>query len=167
MIWALLSIAMKQSIYPTIVTTIHKIAIGLIIVVALVYSKPKKQILSKGLKSYRAQHAHSFCRPEKHLLDMPEVWSELVYIHKLGICKKCGFMADRDSVRAINVWLKFVYAYTGGPGLPREPFVLRCLFSFCIYLLCLGAFSSPTTSMVALLPMEWVHWASGSAAQTP
>jgi len=137
MIWALLSIAMKQSIYPTIVTTIHKIAIGLIIVVALVYSKPKKQILSKGLKSYRAQHAHSFCRPEKHLLDMPEVWSELVYIHKLGICKKCGFMADRDSVRAINVWLKFVYAYTGVQVSPESRLSLDAYSHYFVFICCI------------------------------
>ena len=48
------------------------------------------------------------------------------------------------------------------------PFVPRCSFSLIYFHSShLGAFSSPTPSLVALLPLERVHWASGPTARAP
>ena len=49
-----------------------------------------------------------------------------------------------------------------------EPFVPRCSSLLVhIYSLHLGTFSSPTLSLVALLPLEWGHWALGLTARAP
>jgi putative transposase len=47
---------------------------------------------------------------------------KLTYIHRLAVCEKCGFIADRDAVGAMNIWLKALRAYAGTPGSPlRAP----------------------------------------------
>jgi len=54
----------------------------------------------------------------------PRCGEKLAYAHRLGICKKCGFKVDRDSVGAVNTWLRALYAYAGELGsLPRAPAV--------------------------------------------
>jgi len=54
----------------------------------------------------------------------PRCGEKLVYIHRLAVCKKCGFKADRDSVGAMNIWLRALQAYAGVPGSPpRAPAV--------------------------------------------
>jgi transposase, IS605 OrfB family, central region len=42
---------------------------------------------------------------------------KLTYIHRLAICEKCGFIADRDTVGAMNIWLRALQAYAGIRGL--------------------------------------------------
>jgi len=48
----------------------------------------------------------------------PRCGEKLIYIHRLAICKMCGFKADRDSVGAMNIWFRALYAYAGVPGSP-------------------------------------------------
>jgi len=39
-------------------------------------------------------------------------------------CPRCGFARDRDSIGAVNIWLRALYAYVGVPeSLPRAPAV--------------------------------------------
>jgi len=48
--------------------------------------------------------------------------SKIEYVERLGICRRCGFKADRDRVGAVNIWLKVLEAYAGVPGSPlRAP----------------------------------------------
>jgi putative transposase len=52
----------------------------------------------------------------------PRCSEKLVYIHRLATCRRCGFKADRDSVGAVNIWLRALQAYAGEPGSPpRAP----------------------------------------------
>jgi len=54
----------------------------------------------------------------------PRCGEKLVYIHRLAVCNRCGFKADRDSVGAMNIWLRALQAYAGVPGSPlRAPAV--------------------------------------------
>jgi len=54
----------------------------------------------------------------------PRCGDKLLYIHRLAVCKKCDFKADRDSVGAMNIWLRALQAYAGVPGSPlRAPVV--------------------------------------------
>jgi putative transposase len=54
----------------------------------------------------------------------PRCGDRLLYIHRLAVCKKCDFKADRDSVGAMNIWLRALQAYAGAPGSPpRAPAV--------------------------------------------
>jgi putative transposase len=43
---------------------------------------------------------------------------KLTYIHRLAICERCGFIADRDTVGAMNIWLRALHAHAGVPGSP-------------------------------------------------
>ncbi|MEM1595471.1 MAG: zinc ribbon domain-containing protein [Ignisphaera sp.] len=50
----------------------------------------------------------------------PKCISKLTYTHRLAICRKCGFKRDRDSVGAINIWIRALQAYAGEPGSPQR-----------------------------------------------
>ena len=50
----------------------------------------------------------------------PRCGSKLTYIHRLAICSKCGFLADRDTVGAMNIWQRAVQACAGLPGLTQS-----------------------------------------------
>jgi len=58
----------------------------------------------------------------------PKCKSKLSYEHRLAICRKCGYKRERDTVGAINTWIravnKAVKVYTrmrGSLGLPKAP----------------------------------------------
>jgi putative transposase len=54
----------------------------------------------------------------------PRCGEKLTYIHRLATCGMCGFKADRDSIGAVNIWLRALHAYAGVPGSPpRAPAV--------------------------------------------
>jgi len=55
----------------------------------------------------------------------PRCGEKLLYIHRLTICKKCGFKADRDSIGAINIWFKALQAYAGVRGSPQRAPVVK------------------------------------------
>jgi len=48
----------------------------------------------------------------------PRCRSKIRYIGRLGVCPRCGFVADRDRVGAMNIWLKVLEAYAEEPGSP-------------------------------------------------
>ena len=48
----------------------------------------------------------------------PRCGSRLVYVHRLAICRRCGFRRDRDTIGAMNIWLRALQAYAGEPGSP-------------------------------------------------
>jgi len=48
----------------------------------------------------------------------PRCSAKLSYTHRLGTCSRCGFIADRDRIGAMNIWLRFIHAYAGEPGSP-------------------------------------------------
>lgn len=51
----------------------------------------------------------------------PICGGKLTYIHRLAICMKCSFIADRDTVGAMNIWLRALqtlHAHAGVPGSP-------------------------------------------------
>jgi putative transposase len=50
----------------------------------------------------------------------PRCVEKLAYIHRLAVCKKCGFKADRDSVGAMNIWFRALQAYAGVCGSPQR-----------------------------------------------
>jgi transposase len=39
---------------------------------------------------------------------------KLIYIYRLAICRLCGFKIDRNSVGAMNIWLRAFEAYVEG-----------------------------------------------------
>jgi len=51
----------------------------------------------------------------------PRCGEKLVYTHRLAVCRRCGFKADRDSVGAMNIWLRALQAYAGVHGSPKKP----------------------------------------------
>ncbi|MEM0035402.1 MAG: RNA-guided endonuclease TnpB family protein [Desulfurococcus sp.] len=54
----------------------------------------------------------------------PRCGSRLVYVHRLAICRKCGFKRDRDFVGAINIYLRGMWGSIGsspnGDGMKNE-----------------------------------------------
>jgi len=50
---------------------------------------------------------------------------KLSYTYRLAICRKCGFIADRDIIDAMNTWLRSLYAYAGEPGSPLSTSVVK------------------------------------------
>ena len=46
--------------------------------------------------------------------------TKLSYTYRLAICRKCGLIADRDSVGAVNIWLRALHAYAGEHGSPQS-----------------------------------------------
>jgi putative transposase len=50
----------------------------------------------------------------------PRCREKLVYTHRLAMCKRCGFKADRDSVGAMNIWLRALQAYAGVHRSPQR-----------------------------------------------
>jgi putative transposase len=55
----------------------------------------------------------------------PRCREKLVYIYRLAVCKRCGFKADRDSVGAMNIWLRALHAYAGVPGSPPRASAMK------------------------------------------
>jgi len=65
-----------------------------------------------------------FVDPKNTSSVCPRCKSEIRYIGRLGVCRRCGFVADRDVIGAMNIWIRAVEAYVGVPGSPpRVPAV--------------------------------------------
>ena len=47
-----------------------------------------------------------FVNPRNTSSTCPRCGAKLSYNHRLAICRKCGFIADRDTVGAMNIYLK-------------------------------------------------------------
>ncbi len=49
-----------------------------------------------------------FVDPRSTSSTCPRCGAKLSYNHRLAVCRNCGFMADRDTVGAMNIYLKAV-----------------------------------------------------------
>jgi len=81
------------------------------------YRRLQHSIISKALK-YGVPI--TIVNPRNTSSTCPRCVEKLVYIHKLAVCKKCEFKADRDSVGAMNIWFRALQAYAGVPGSPQR-----------------------------------------------
>lgn len=50
----------------------------------------------------------------------PRCCNKLEYVYRLGYCRKCGFIADRDVIGAMNILFKALKADAGEPGSPQS-----------------------------------------------
>jgi IS605 OrfB family transposase len=83
------------------------------------YRRLQQSIISKALE-YKVPII--IVDPKNTSSTCPKCREKLTYIHRLAICKKCGFKGDRDSVGAVNIWLRALQAYAGVSGSPlRAP----------------------------------------------
>ncbi len=50
----------------------------------------------------------------------PRCGAKLTYNHRLAICRKCGFIADRDTIGAMNIYLRALRGMHGSLGSPQS-----------------------------------------------
>ena len=79
----------------------------------LAYRKLESAIITKGIE-YNVPII--FVDPKNTSSMCPRYGAKLFYIHRLAICRKCGFIADRDTARTINIYLKATQALASRPG---------------------------------------------------
>jgi len=48
----------------------------------------------------------------------PKCGAKLSYTHRLAICENCGFIADRDTVGTMNIYLRALRGMWGSLGSP-------------------------------------------------
>jgi len=83
------------------------------------YRKLQESIVSKAIE-YNVPIV--LVNPRKTSSKCPRCESKIKYTGRLGICRRCGFIADRDVIGAVNIWLKVLKGYAGVPGSPpRAP----------------------------------------------
>jgi len=83
----------------------------------LAYRKLQEAIISKAIE-YNTPIL--FINPRGTSSICPRCSAKLSYTHRLAVCSKCGFVADRDRIGAMNIWLRFIYAYAGEYGSPQS-----------------------------------------------
>ena len=83
----------------------------------LAYRKLQEAIINKAIE-YNVPIV--FVDPRGTSSICPRCGAKLNYTHRLAICRKCGLVADRDVVGAMNIWFKALHAYAGGPGSPQS-----------------------------------------------
>jgi putative transposase len=81
------------------------------------YRRLQHSIISKAIE-YRVPII--IVDPRSTSSTCPRCGEKLVYIHRLAVCRRCGFKADRDSVGAMNIWLRALHAYAGCLGHPKS-----------------------------------------------
>jgi len=86
------------------------------------YRKLQESILSKAIE-YNVPIM--FVNPKKTSSTCPRCKSKIKYIGRFGICRKCGFRADRDKIGAMNIWLKVLKAYAGVLGSPLRASAMK------------------------------------------
>jgi len=85
------------------------------------YRKLQESIISKAIE-YNVPII--FADPRKTSSKCPRCGSKIKFIRRLGVCRRCGFIADRDKIGAMNIWMRVLEAYAGVPGSPlRAPAV--------------------------------------------
>ena len=60
-----------------------------------------------------------FVNPRNTSTICPRCGSKLTYNHRLAVCRKCRFVADRDVVGAVNIYLRALTGMRGSMGLPK------------------------------------------------
>ena len=82
----------------------------------LAYRKLQQAIITKAIE-YNVPIV--FIGPRNTSATCPRCGNKLYYDYRLAICGNCGFMADRDSVGAINIYfkaIKLLAPYLGSRG---------------------------------------------------
>ncbi len=67
------------------------------------YHKLQQAIITKAIE-YNVPII--FVDPRNTSMICPRCRAKLVYNHRLAICRKCGFIGDRDTVGAVNIYLR-------------------------------------------------------------
>lgn len=63
-----------------------------------------------------------FVNPRGTSTMCPNCGAKLSYNHRLAICRRCGFVADRDTVGAVNIYLRVLRRMWESTGsLPNAP----------------------------------------------
>jgi putative transposase len=79
----------------------------------LAYRKLQLAIITKAIE-------HNvpviFVNPRNTSSVCPRCGVKLTYNHRLAICRKCGFIADRDTVGAMNIYFKALKILAPCPG---------------------------------------------------
>ena len=57
-----------------------------------------------------------FIDPKNTSTVCPRCGAKLYYNHRLAICRNCGFIADRDVIGAVNIYLKALKHLVPRPG---------------------------------------------------
>jgi len=55
-----------------------------------------------------------YVEPEDTSKTCPRCGAKLIYVHRLGVCLRCGFVGDRDRVAAMNILFRALYAIGTG-----------------------------------------------------
>ena len=83
------------------------------------YRKLQETIVSKAIE-YSTPIV--FINPRNTSSTCPRCYTKLFYDHRLAICSKCGLIANRNVVGAMNIWLRLIHAYAEEHGsLPSAP----------------------------------------------
>jgi len=59
-----------------------------------------------------------FVNPKNTSSRCPRCGHRLSYNRRLAVCPRCGFIADRDVVGALNIYLRTLRGMRGSPGSP-------------------------------------------------
>ncbi len=81
------------------------------------YRKLQRALISKAIE-YNVPVI--FVDPRDTSSTCSRCGSKLEYIYRRGYCRKCGFIADRDVIGAMNILFKALKAYAGEPGSPQS-----------------------------------------------
>jgi len=79
------------------------------------YGKLQEAVMNKAIE-YNVPVI--FVDPRNTSSVCPRCRSKIEYAGRLGVCPTCEFIADRDRIGAMNIWLKALEAYAGVPGSP-------------------------------------------------
>ncbi len=81
----------------------------------LAYRKLQLAIITKAIE-YNVPVV--FINPRGTSTTCPKCGAELSYNHRLAICRKCGFVADRDTIGAMNIYIRAHRRMRGSQGSP-------------------------------------------------
>ncbi len=79
------------------------------------YHKLQQAIMTKAIE-YNVPII--FIDPKNTSIMCPRCGANLSYSHRLAICRKCRFISDRDSVGAMNIYLRALRGMWGSIGSP-------------------------------------------------
>ena len=66
-----------------------------------------------------------FVNPRDTSTTCPRCGAKLNYNHRLAICSRCGFVADRDTIGAMNIYARALRRMQGSPGSPLSALAMK------------------------------------------
>ena len=79
------------------------------------YRKLQQAIITKAVEY---DVPVTFVDPRNTSSTCPRCGAKLSYSHRLAVCGNCGFIADRDTVGAVNIYLRVLRRMRGSQGSP-------------------------------------------------